>query len=55
MTTKEAMIKKLGSEEAYKAYLRELAKRPRPNSKGGAFRDREFARRMGKMKKSTTK
>ena len=25
MTTKEAMIKKLGSEEAYKLYLREIA------------------------------
>jgi hypothetical protein len=41
------MIEKLGSEEAYKAHMREIARKKRPNSKGGSFRNTEFAKKMG--------
>jgi hypothetical protein len=49
-SNKEAMIKKLGSVAAYKAYMGSISK-GRANVKGGFRNNPELARRAGKISK----
>lgn len=46
-TTKEAMIAKYGSEDAYRAHMREIRGMVKKHP-GGSFRDRKFAKAMAK-------
>lgn len=44
-TAKETLIKKLGSEEAYRQHMRDIRKRVQHHP-GGSFKDKKFARAM---------
>lgn len=46
-TTKEAMIAKYGSEDAYRAHMREIRAKVTSHP-GGSFRDKKFAKLMAK-------
>lgn len=45
----ETMVGRLGSKEAYKVWRSEIGKMGGKKSKGGSFKDKDFARRMGKI------
>lgn len=45
--TREAMVKKYGSEEAYKAHMREIRAKVKIIP-GGSFKDAKFAKAMSK-------
>lgn len=45
--TKASLIKKYGSEAAYKAHMREIRQRVK-HHKGGAFNNRQFAKQMSR-------
>lgn len=46
-STREAMVKKYGSEEAYRAHMRDIRSKVQ-NTPGGSFRDVKFAKAMSK-------
>lgn len=46
---KYTMISKFGSEEAWHAYLKEIAVKGGQRSHVGGFKDKKFAKKMGKL------
>lgn len=44
---REALVKKYGSEKAYREHMREIRRKVK-NHPGGSFRDRELAKEMSK-------